>query len=74
MKELKIEQGIPIPPKFGGEQYPWRTTAHAMKPGDSVLVESAAHASCLLKALKKAGRKRACRKESGKGMRVWCLE
>ena len=69
-EEPKIEKGIPIPPRYNGEQR-WTNLMSKMEPGDSFLVSFDEDRKAILMAARRAGFNVLTRKMPGEGYRVW---
>jgi len=74
---MKIEKGIPIPKKIGGQ---WATTkfglVHEMEVGDSILFDDVTTAAAATSRLRTAKRKKGfkfCVRSVEGGFRVWRL-
>ncbi len=73
MKELPIEDDVPIPPKFLSPRTPAGRAALKLKCGQSVLCPTDAERYNALQAIKRSGGKYQSRKVEG-GWRVWRVE
>lgn len=65
MTSLKIDKGIPMPPKHAKPSW-----VSNMEIGDSVLCESWSKSHAIYQALVRQGKTVTCRQEEG-GVRVW---
>ena len=70
---MKIERGIPLPPRPGKKMSPAAELMLSMKKGDSLLLKKSI-ATVVQMAIRHIGKgKYACRSESG-GTRVWRIK
>ena len=69
--ELKIEKGIPVPPKPGGGRKGYGPAMKAMRKGDSVLLPVKAYANAWTTSMTHLGRGNFEIRKEGQKFRVW---